>query len=429
MFHSRTAVRVFTPLVALFGLSAALAQTPAPAAPAAPPGTEVQLSVAEVPAAGRQEAILSVDRFGRYSVRAESAQGTSIELIDRMAGSLGRSGEPGRENGRLDLILDRGTYKLVLESHEKGKGTAKLRAAAFRDRLPDRPRLPETRVVAETLGDLEQLSYWLDVSGRREVRVEAAGRHLTDLRLWRDGSWLEGAAPECVTVQPVTGQPLLRCRLAAVLQPGLYLLVAYGGPSQPWAEGSDERPLWLRWGAPDLGEAGRRRMVMSPFGEDWFRVPDNVNFARLELPEALPAGIKLRWVRTGDPLSRGVWNEAAITKESLPPAANVVAQDRPADDDQAMAEHVEEDTSGEDASGEDEEYVEESRTRRRNPAKRSTPRRKSPRRARSTSRRPRRSPWRRRRRSCRSGSSGSRSRPLRARRTSCSTSSRRTSTR
>jgi hypothetical protein len=348
-----------------------LATASASAQPAAPPGPQVRLSVAEVPAAGRQEAILSVDRFGRYSVRAESAQGTSIELIDRMAGSLGRSGEPGRENGRLDLILDRGTYKLVLESHEKGKGAAKLKADAFRDRLPagtgttpggaGLPSLPETRLVPETLGDLEQLSYWLEVSERREVRAEAAGRHLADLRLWRDGSWLEGAAPECLAVQPVTGQPLLRCRIATVLEPGLYLLVAYGGPSQPWAEGSDAQPLWLRWGAPDLGEAGRRRMVMSPFGEDWFRVSGNVNFARLELPEALPATIKLRWVKTGDRLSRGIWNEAAITKESVPPAAETYADTQPGDSDEPVSEYVEEDTSGasEEAATEEESYDEE----------------------------------------------------------------------
>lgn len=370
MFHSRTVVRALACLMAFFGLAAAPA---AAQAPAAPPGPRVSLSVAEVPAAGRQEAILSVDRFGRYSVRAESAQGTSIELIDRMAGSLGRSGEPGRENGRLDLILDRGAYKLVLQSHEKGKGKAKLRADAFRDRVPGGPagaglpRLPETRLVAETLDDLEQLSYWLEVSERREVRAEAAGRHLTDLRLWRDGSWLEGAAPECLTVQPVTGQPLLRCRLTAVLDPGLYLLVAYGGPSQPWAQGADEQPLWLRWGAPDLGEAGRRRLVMSPFGEDWFRVADNVNFARLELPEALPAGIKLRWVRTGEPLSRGIWNESAITKESVPPAAEVFAQDRPSDGDESVQEATVEEEGSEEEYAE-EEYVEEEEYSEEEPA-------------------------------------------------------------
>lgn len=370
MFHSRTFVRALACLMALFGLASAPASPQE--APVAPPGPRVSLSAAEVPAAGRQEAILSVDRFGRYSVRAESAQGTSIELIDRMAGSLGSSGEPGRENGRLDLILDRGTYKLVLRSHEKGKGTAKLRAAAYRDRVPGGasgaglPRLPETRLVEETLDDLEQLSYWLEVSERREVRAEAAGRHLTDLRLWREGSWLEGAEPECATVQPVTGQPLLRCRLAAVLDPGLYLLVAYGGPSQPWAEGSDAHPVWLRWGAPDLGEAGRRRLVMSPFGEDWFRVPDNVNFARLELAEALPAGVQLVWVRTGRQLSGGYPASVAITKESVPPAAEVYAQDRPSDDEEETEEAEEyeeeeytEEESGEEEHSEEEEYSEE----------------------------------------------------------------------
>src|SRR6185436_5862655 len=280
------------------------------------------------------------------------------------------------ENGRLDLILDRGTYKLVLESHEKGKGMAKLRAAAFRDRRGEPgtalPRLPETRLVEETLEDLEQLSYWLEVPERREVRAEAAGRHLTDLRLWRDGSWLEGAEPECATVQPVTGQPLLRCRLAAVLDPGLYLLVAYGGPSQPWAEGSDAHPLWLRWGAPDLGEAGRRRLVMSPFGEDWFRVPDNVNFARLELPEALPAGVQFHWVRTGRQLGSGDTVSGAITKESVPPAAEILAGSKPADDQDQEEESVENEGSGdeeptddgssyeEEGSGEEEqEYTEE----------------------------------------------------------------------
>ncbi|HYU33422.1 MAG TPA: hypothetical protein VEW48_14795 [Thermoanaerobaculia bacterium] len=323
----------------------------------------MSLSVQEVPAKGRQEAILTVDRFGRYSVRVESAQGTSIELIDRMAGSLGRSGEPGRENGRLDLILDRGTYKLVLESHEKGKGTAKVQAAAFHDRgtpgtaLPRLPSVPENRLVQETLEDLEQLSYWLEVSERREVRAEAAGRHLSDLRLWRGGSWLEGAEPECATVQPVTGQPLLRCRLAAVLDPGLYLLVAYGGPPQPWAEGSDEHPLWLRWGAPDLGEAGRRRLVVSPFGEDWFHVSDSVNFARLELPEALPAGVQFHWVRTGRQLSGGHTVSGAITKESVPPAAEISADSRPADDEEdveATQEGEEEEQSVEDESSEEE---------------------------------------------------------------------------
>jgi hypothetical protein len=361
----RPAVRVFVPVVlsALFLLGA----SPIPEGGPPPESPQVSLNVADVPATGRREAILTVDRYGRYSVRAESAQGTSVELIDRMAGSLGLAGEPGRENGRLDLILDRGTYKLVLKSHESGKGAAKLAATTFAEQQNPVALLPETRLVEAALGDLEQHSWWLEVSERREVRAEAAGKHLADLRLWRDGSWLEGVEPECVTVQPVTGRPLLRCRLAAVLEPGFYLLAAYGGPAQPWAEGSDERPLWVRWGTPDLPEAGRRRLVASPFGEDWFRLPDNVNFARLELPEALAAGVELRWVRSGRQFNDFPGSSAAITKESVPPAAEVFVPSRPSDDEgeEVAEEEASEEEYSEDSSEEEsveEEAVEEEET-------------------------------------------------------------------
>lgn len=355
---ARPAARVLVYLAVAVSMPLLLGATPSPQE-SPPQVSQVSLNVQEVPATGRREAILTVDRYGRYSVRAESAQGTSVELIDRMAGSLGSSGEPGRENGRLDLILDRGTYKLVLASHENGKGAAKLRATPFAEKQEPVSLLPETRQVEVSLGDLEQHSWWLEVSERREVRAEAAGRHLADLRLWRDGSWLEGVEPECVAVQPVTGRPLLRCRLAAILEPGFYRLSAYGGLPQPWAEGADEQPLWVRWGNPALPEAGRRRFVASPFGEDWYRLPDNVNFARLELPEALPAGVEMRWVRTGRQFSTYYGNTGEITKESVPPAAEVFVPGRPADDEpEPETEEATEEEASEEESTE-EEYVEE----------------------------------------------------------------------
>src|SRR4051812_14093146 len=61
------------------------AAAPSPAPPAAP---KVTLEAAELPAAGAQKTLLAVDRFGRYSVRVENAQGSSVEVVDRMAGSL-----------------------------------------------------------------------------------------------------------------------------------------------------------------------------------------------------------------------------------------------------------------------------------------------------------------------------------------------------
>lgn len=360
----------------LSALSAPLAAQATAAAPAgvepkgssgiAPPGSPgIALSVREVPAAGRQEALLTVERVGRYSLRVASSQGTALEVIDRMAGSLGRDGEVGREDGRLDLLLDRGSYKLVTTSHAGGSGKVRIEVLPFRDpRTGPAPRLPETRLLDGTLDDLEQLSWWLEVGERREVRAEAAGRNLADLRLWRDGSWLDAAAPECAVIQPVVGRPLQRCRLAAVLPPGLYLLVASGGLSQPWAEAGDEHPLHVRWGAPRLPVAGRRRFVVSPFGEDWFRLPDAANFVRLELPEARPARVSARWLWGGQAVSGERGEEVAIGKESVPPVAELEAPSRPTEPDEQMTAEVrstepyEEEPSGEEGSG-GEESVED----------------------------------------------------------------------
>ena len=326
------------PLGAAGAPAAPRAPAPAPAAlktPETPETPKVTLSAAELPAAGAQKTLLTIDRFGRYSVRVVNAQGSAVELVDRMAGSLGRAGEAGTESGRLDLFLDRGEYQVRVESAKKGSGKVKVLAQGFAERrgAAASPRLVETRLVQDSLDDLEQISYWLEIKERRGARLEAAGRNLADLRLWRDGSWLEGIAPVCSQIQPVVGQPLWRCRLAAVLEPGLYLLTAYGGPAQPWAAGADEHPFYLRWGEPKLPESGRRRYVVSPFGEDHFRLPDNVNFFRLELPEARPATLATGWLRGASQYGQATaTSSGAVTKESLPPAAEIRAEAKPGDD-------------------------------------------------------------------------------------------------
>ncbi|HEY6320731.1 MAG TPA: hypothetical protein VJA16_04130, partial [Thermoanaerobaculia bacterium] len=320
---------------------------------------QARLGRTEVPAAGRQETILSVERFGRYSVRAASRQGTAVRVIDRMAGELGAAGEAGRENGRIDLFLDRGDYQVVTESHVHGEGMAKLSVEPFRDAHdardtrsasgrsaitapaagappgpgPERsPELVERKLVTESLDDLRQLPYWLRLAERREVRLEAAGRNLADLRLWRDGSWLEDVEPSCGAIQPVTGQPLLRCEIAATLPAGLYLVTLYGGPSQPWSEDAAEHPLYLRWSYPLLADAGRRRYQVSPFGEDRFELPANVNYVRIELPQARPAWLTAGWASSGRLLSELAGTGAAtaeVKKNSVPPVAAVRVPERP----------------------------------------------------------------------------------------------------
>jgi hypothetical protein len=331
------------------GAAAGPAKPAAPAAHEAPDATAapdptaapLRLSRAEVPAAGHQEAILTIGRFGRYSVRAESRQGSAVRVVDRMAGELGAAGEAGHENGRLDLFLDRGEYKVAVEGHEHAEGTAKLMVAAFENAHgAPAPLLVERKVVQDGLEDLRQISWWLRLADRREVRLLAAGRNLADLRLWRDGSWLEDAAPSCTAIQPVVGRPLLRCEVSAELPAGTYLVTAYGGPSLPWAEDAADHPLYLRWGYPRLADADRRRYQVSPFGEDHFELPGNVNYVHVELPQAAPALLSAGWRRAGQALPVPGDESAtsdSVTKKSVPPVAAVTVPSRPAASEPASA--------------------------------------------------------------------------------------------
>ena len=95
---------------------------------AAPLVSPAVLSKSELPARGRQESILTISKFGRYAVTVKSDQGTGLQLIDRMAGPGAVSGAAGERDGRLDLFLERGDYKIVTHGHDKASGTVHLEA-------------------------------------------------------------------------------------------------------------------------------------------------------------------------------------------------------------------------------------------------------------------------------------------------------------
>jgi hypothetical protein len=284
------------------------------------------LSRDRVSAQGRQSAVIRVARFGRYSIRVTSPQGTGLQLTDRMAGPGPVAGAPGERDGRLDVFLDRGEYLVMTLGHRVASGDATLAVHAFApasDAEP--PRLEELKLVSTSLRDLEQRSWWLDLSEPRRVDLEAAGRSLADLRLWKEGRWLVDAAPTARRLQPRDGQPLLALQLVASLEPGLYLLAAYGGAEQPWAEPSDDDPLYLRWGIPPLGSAGRRRHELSLFGIDRFLVPGAVTSFRVELPEARPLELRVSPFDPEQPFAEA-GARVAVEKTSVPPVAEL---DRP----------------------------------------------------------------------------------------------------
>jgi hypothetical protein len=289
-----------------------------PAAPA-PPAPSFDRNT--VPARGAGKAILTVPAFGRFAVFAKSAKGTALRIVDRMAGPGEIVGIPGEEDGRVDLFLEAADYMVVTNGSENGSGEARLDARGFRERnAPMPPAIPELKPIRDRLDDFEQLSYWLEIKEHRRVALEAAGRNLSDLRLWKDGTWLVEASPERETLEPFAGRPLRACRIAADLEPGLYLVTAYGGRPLPWTEKDEEHPFYLQYGIPKLGAAGRQRFAIGPLGLDRWRVPGVATFFRMELPEARKASFRVGTYSESSPFSKG-GSGGEIEKNSVPPAA------------------------------------------------------------------------------------------------------------
>lgn len=275
------------------------------------------VSPLSVPAATPSDATVSVETFGRYALTATSELGASLVLVDRMAGPMPPQGQPGVRDGRLDVFLDRGEYRLRLAGSEADPGSISL-AITPSVELEAEPRaLEDGATLSATLADHQQRSYWIHVTARERLQVEAAGRHLADLRLWQDGTWLHDAAPSCQTVEPSEGHPLRDCSLDVFLEPGLYQLTAYGGPGQDWADGGAASPFHLRRGVPDLGDIGQQARTISPFGVDRFRV--NASYVHVALPEVATVRLSA-WDGRRSPFSPS-GQSATITEKSRHPVA------------------------------------------------------------------------------------------------------------
>ncbi len=254
-------------------------------------GPPAELERTEVPAAGSAAVELTVRRFGRYAISAASAQGVALTLVRRMSGPGESDGVPGERDGRLDVLLERGRYLVRTEGHAQASGTAALSVVPYEEHNPEPlPELMPLKLVETGLGETGQRSWWLQIGKDDEqpVILEAAGRCLSDLRLWRDGSWLEPVRPETGTVKPETGRPLRLRRIVTTLRPGLYLVTASGGPPEPWPAGGEARPLFLRLGIPQLPATSRQRVAVGPTGLDHWLVPAGTGLVSVDLPERSP---------------------------------------------------------------------------------------------------------------------------------------------
>ncbi|MDX2011154.1 MAG: hypothetical protein SFW67_13225 [Myxococcaceae bacterium] len=199
------------------------------------------LSQTTVPATGRHETILTLDAPAAVRLTARSGSGTSCVVIDRVRGPFARAGVAGGKNCELDLLLDAGQYKVRLESPAKGRGQVTLSATVFTELNPGPVKLVAGASIEATLGLGQQASYWLPMPTRGVPYVRISGRNAGDVRLWRNGEWLEPLTPRRSTVTNTPGFPMHEWWLDSVLEAGDYKLVVYGrDPVQVTGSTKDE---------------------------------------------------------------------------------------------------------------------------------------------------------------------------------------------
>jgi len=109
---------------------------------------ELPVTPPSVSAGGRATATLQLPRFGRVSVACSSPAGARLRLLDRMLGVVGEAGAPGQEDGRLDLFLERGEYRLEVETPPLTSGQVRLLAREFHETSPTPfPTLEEGKLL------------------------------------------------------------------------------------------------------------------------------------------------------------------------------------------------------------------------------------------------------------------------------------------
>lgn len=273
------------------------ATAPQPSAPPSPPhpGPAVAVDPAQLPATGRQTSYLSLDTPAWVTVKTESATGVALKLVDMIAGPLGEAGEAGQRDGRIDTLLDRGRYKLILTGADKADGQVTVTARSATE--VHAPALPLAQAPGETLAttleDGQQRSYWVTV-GADPVAILATGRALADLRLWRDGTELAPLTPETRVTDAAPGRPQRVLTLAGSLPPGRYKLTLYGGAPLRWTEDATEMPAALRLAPQRLTTLEYRTGTIGPTGIEQAIVPATVDYARVELPSVAPVRLAAR---------------------------------------------------------------------------------------------------------------------------------------
>ncbi len=280
--------------------------------PPGPPAGVASLAKTSVPASGENSTLLNVAQPGRFTIRAASRTGVALQLVDMIAGPGETAGDAGTKDGRLDVLLDKGDYKLRTFGAKVTAGDATLSVTPFAPIGPADNALLRGGERSGTLADGQQASFWIFVGANKRLSFDAAGRSLRDLRAWRNGTELSELMPDASSVEPAAGHSLTRLRLEGPVESGLYLVTAYGGESLAWSDDDTAQPFHASSGAAKFLPGGSATAVIGPSGTMRFALPGSANVTRIETPEISPLRLTLR--RDGK-----IVGDAALQKASREP--------------------------------------------------------------------------------------------------------------
>lgn len=220
--------------------------------------------------------ILGMKVRGRVSLQARSSSGVGIDLTDRMEGRIAQDGSSGVCDGRIDMSLEKGEYRVrILGDDTAGKAIG-LKALAFKEMNGARPEawpfIDDGQSLSPGLDDLQTLSYWVYLDQDGPLELEALGRCLQAAELWKEGQYLLDLAPRTEIFEAESGRPMRSITVSTRLDKGLYLLKLHGGPELAWPKGDGGHPLYLRRGIPRLSPGPRAQLTVSPFGRDYYLV-------------------------------------------------------------------------------------------------------------------------------------------------------------
>ncbi len=243
------------------------------------------LAAPSVPAREEAATLLHVKAAGRFALVAHSDSGAALQLVDMLSGPSEMSGEAGAQDGRIDTLLEAGTYKLRVFSAKNATGTVTLSALPFHDAAPPAPMPAPGTLFSADLADLQQRSFWITVPPPGTLRIAATGRALADLVLFRDGRDLVPLTPINRLVEPAKGHPLTELVADGKIEPGTYLVTAYGGKPATWADGDTANPFYIRAGFSSALAAGWAGGTIGPSGSEVFTFPAWAGAVRLDLPQ------------------------------------------------------------------------------------------------------------------------------------------------